>query len=75
MTREQIKRMDELIDKYRRCFIVHGPFHAKYNEARVQKFIEEKNPASWEFIRINVEITYVFWNPHPQHDPHKKICT
>lgn len=66
--------MDELIEKYKRCFIVHGPFHAKYNDKRVQKFLDESKPDSWEFIRINAEITYVFWNPTKHNDPHKKIC-
>lgn len=75
MTPDQRCRMDELIEKYKRCFIVHGPFHAKYNDKRVQKFLDETQPESWEFIRISVELTYVFWNPQPKYDPHKKIHT
>jgi hypothetical protein len=63
MTPEQRRRMDDLIDRYKKCFIVHGPFHAKHNEWRVQKFLDETKPESWEFIRITVELTYVFWNP------------
>ena len=75
VTPDQRRRMDELIEKYKRCFIVHGPFHAKHNERRIERFVEESQPESWEFIRINVELTYVFWNPQPKHDPHKKVHT
>jgi hypothetical protein len=71
MTKEQRKRLDELADKYRFCFIVHGHFHAGYNERRMDKFLSDKKPEEWEFIRITVEHTYVFWNPSPE-DPHHK---
>jgi hypothetical protein len=73
MTPDQRRRMDELIEKYKRCFIVHGPFHAKHNDKRVQKFLEETQPENWEFIRISVELTYVFWNPQPKQPKHEKI--
>lgn len=66
MTKEQHKRLDELTEKYKLCFIVRGPFHAKHNERRIEKFIAERRPQNWEFIRINVETTYVFWNPNEE---------
>lgn len=67
MTTEQHKRMSLLTEKYKLCFIVHGHFHAKHNERRLEKFINERRPDGWEFVRINAETTYVFWNPSRNH--------
>lgn len=62
MTPDQRKRLDELCDHYRYCFIIQGPLHNKNNEARVEQFKSNKNVAEYEFIRISAEITYMFWN-------------
>ena len=63
MTLEIKHRLNNLIEKYRFCFIVQGPFHSKYNEKRMQQFVENKNPREHEFVRVTADTTYVFWNP------------
>lgn len=64
MTPEVKSRLNQLMDKYRYCFMVHGAFHSKPNERRMQQFIDNKNPKEHEFVRVSADLTYVFWNPH-----------
>jgi hypothetical protein len=42
---------------------VQGYFHAKYNDKRMEKFLAEKKPKTYEFVRVTADTTYVFWNP------------
>lgn len=70
MTPDQRRRMDDLATKYRFCFIVDGKFHSRQNERRMEKFVIDKRPEKYEFIRLTADITYVFWNPHPDHKEH-----
>lgn len=63
MTREQQLRLDELIEKHRYCFIVHGHFHSRSNDRRMEKFVNEKRPSEYEFLRITADTTFVFWTP------------
>ena len=63
MTKEQKTRLDQLTEDYKFCFIVHGHFHANHNDRRMEKFLKEKNPLSYEFVRLTADTTYVFWNP------------
>jgi hypothetical protein len=63
MTKDQKDRLDQLTDEYKFCFIVQGYFHAKYNDKRMEKFLAEKKPKTYEFVRVTADTTYVFWNP------------
>jgi len=63
MTNEQKTRLNSLTEQYRFCFIVQGYFHAAHNDKRMERFIKEKMPQKYEFIRITADMTYVFWNP------------
>lgn len=63
MTKEQRNRLEQLIEEYKFCFIVQGHFHAKHNDRRMEKFLAEKKPKNYEFVRVAADTTYVFWNP------------
>jgi hypothetical protein len=63
MTREQKDRLSKLTEEYKFCFIVQGPFHSKWNDKRMDKFVSEKDPERYEFVRLTADTTYVFWNP------------
>jgi hypothetical protein len=63
MTKEQRARLDTLTDQYKFCFIIQGPFHSSWNEKRMDKFIAEKHPDKYEFLRLTADTTYIFWNP------------
>lgn len=66
MTKEQKTRLNQLTEQYRFCFIVHGHFHATHNDKRMERFLKEKTPRDYEFLRLTADTTYVFWNPQKE---------
>jgi hypothetical protein len=63
MTPDQRNRISDHADHYKFCFVIDGRFHSKHNERRMERFIADKRPKEYVFVRLTADTTYVFWNP------------